>query len=296
MTNSTIDIYKQLLNLHDAEFIKIEHNESIIAIVYKIVMPNGHNLILKISDQTQHFYKELYFLNYFADKLPVAKIVNIVEPKADVDGAILMECFPGEVLQAGCLTPELAFELGELLAVIHTNRTTAYGDLIKPDSLMQDPRTYFAAKFEESFAECKDHLPAMLLNKCHKYYEQNVDSLVTVDGPCIIHRDFRPGNILVENNQLSGIIDWASGRSGFAEDDFSTLEMGEWGNNLEIKKAFLNGYSEIRNVPNYSMVMPLLLLNRAIAAIGFTVKIGTYNNRDIALYNINLNVVTKLLS
>lgn len=296
MSEDLIINYKQLLNLQDAEFIQIEHNDSIVAVAYKVIMPNRVNYILKICDQEQHFHKELYFLNYFAGKLPVAKVIDIVEPQLNVYGAILMECLPGGILQAKDLKPSLAFEIGALLANIHLNRVEKFGDLTQLDSIVQDPRICFAAKFEESFAECIDHLPADLLQKCRRYYEQNIDCLLAVDGPCIIHRDFRPGNIMVQDNKVSGIIDWASGRSGFAEDDLCPLEIGEWGHDPEIKQNFLNGYSFVRNLPDYSSIMPLLLLNRAIAAIGFTVKIGTYNNRDAWLYNLNLDIMKKLLN
>lgn len=207
-----------------------------------------------------------------------------------------MEYLPGEVLTKKNLTTELAYEIGALLAKIHLNRTDAFGDLTKEESMVQDPRTYFADKFEESFAECLVHLPASLLQKCRNYYEQNIDCLLTVDGPCIIHRDFRPGNILAYNGELSGIIDWASGRAGFAEDDLCPLEIGEWGFDPAIKQAFLNGYASVRKAPDYSAVMPLLLLNRAIAAVGFTVKIGTWDNRDMDLYNRNIVIMEKILT
>lgn len=295
MESKVIVMYKQFLNLQDAEFEQIQHSDSIIAIAYKVLMPNGINLILKVCDQAQHFYKELYFLKYFARKLPIAKIINTVEPKPDVHGAILMECLAGDVLQTQDLTTSLSFEIGVLLAKIHTNKTTAFGDLTEANSMVQDPRIYFASKFEESFAECLDHLPNHLLQKCREYYEKNIDFLLAVDGPCIIHRDFRPGNIMVENNKVSGIIDWASGRAGFAEDDLCPLEMGEWGNDLEIKQAFLNGYASIRKIPDYSAVMPLLLLNRAIAIVGFTVKVATWDNRDTELYQRNKKTIEQIL-
>lgn len=206
-----------------------------------------------------------------------------------------MECLPGRLLEKASLTTELAAEIGMLLAKIHLNRTEAYGDLTKEKSMVQDPRSYFADKFEESFSECLGHIPDNILWKCSAYYKANIDLLLSVDGPCIIHRDFRPGNILINNTRISGVIDWASGRSGFAEDDLCPLEIGEWGNDQNIKKSFLDGYATIRPVPDYSALMPLLLLNRAIAAIGFTVKIGTWNNRDAELYNRNIKIMAQIL-
>lgn len=53
------------------------------------------------------------------------------------------------------------------------------------------------------------------------------------------------------------------------------------------KKSFLEGYASIRPIPELDSVMPLLRLNRAIAVIGFTVKSGTWNNKDAHLYQFN---------
>ena len=43
-----ISIYRQQLNLQNAVFSRIEHDDAIVAIVYKITQPNGLQLILKI--------------------------------------------------------------------------------------------------------------------------------------------------------------------------------------------------------------------------------------------------------
>lgn len=32
------------------------------------------------------------------------------------------------------------------------------------------------------------------------------------DGPCVVHMDFRPGNILINDNKVTGIIDYESQR------------------------------------------------------------------------------------
>ncbi|NBO23953.1 MAG: hypothetical protein EBU93_01745 [Chlamydiae bacterium] len=53
------------------------------------------------------------------------------------------------------------------------------------------------------------------------------------------------------------------------------------------KKAFLEGYSSIRPVPNYERVMPLLKIGRALAVIGFTVRSSTWNNKNHTLYRLN---------
>jgi len=288
--NYPITKYKERLNLpKEATFTHINHEDALVAIVYKITQPNAAPLILKICERSQDYFRELYFLKYFNATVPVARVVNTIKPSADIHGAILMECYSGSLLQSSGLTEELAYHIGSILAQIHLNRASAYGDLTESHNLNPDPRGYFTLKFKEGLMECDKHLPNDLLQQCHHYYDTHIDLLLSVDGPCIIHRDFRPGNIMVNEGKLQGIIDWASGRAGFAEDDFCSLELGEWAINQANKNAFLMGYASLRPVPNYAAIMPFLRLNRAIATIGFTVKRGTWNNSSSLLYNINRN-------
>ncbi len=124
----------------------------------------------------------------------------------------------------------------------------------------------------------------MMLQQCQHYFNSHIDLLASVDGPCIIHRDFRPGNIIVHAGKIQGIIDWASARASFAEEDFCSLELGKWSSHLHYKKFFLAGYANIRPIPDYRMVMSLLQLNRILAIIGFTVKRGTWDSSHHRLY------------
>jgi Ser/Thr protein kinase RdoA (MazF antagonist) len=285
--DNRITLYQDLFNLQNADFVRIEHDDAMVAIVYRIMKPDGTQLILKISTRDEDYRREVYFLNYFADKLPVPRIVKALEPQGDVHGAILMECLPGVLLKAAELTDALGFEIGMQLAKIHLNSAAGYGDLTEPESLTSDPRVYFTLKFEEGIEECRHHLPKGLIEECRKYYDIHVDLLSSVDGPCIIHRDFRPGNVIVQSGKLQGIIDWAGGRGSFAEEDFCPLEHWEWFMNPESKKSFMAGYATIRPVPDYSAIMPLLRLSRALNVVGFTVKRGTWNSSFAIVYQFN---------
>jgi hypothetical protein len=92
---------------------------------------------------------------------------------------------------------------------------------------------------------------------------------------------------------VQGIIDWSSSRGGFAEEDFVPLEFGEWPANF--KNSFLEGYASIRRVPNYKPMMPLLRLSRAIGAIGFTVKRGTFGTKNAKIYQFNRTYLEGLI-
>jgi Ser/Thr protein kinase RdoA (MazF antagonist) len=279
-----IVLYQQRFNLQGAIFSRIDHEEAIVAIVYKVTQPSGLQLVLKICERPNDYFREIHFLKQFADTLPVPRIIQAVPPESGIPGAILMECLPGALPRTADFTDALVYEIGTLLARIHLNRTASYGDLIQPNALNPDPRLYFTQKFEEGFGECSQHLPKKLLEQCRRYYDTHVHLLTSTDGPCIVHRDFRPGNMIVNHGQLQGIIDWASARASFAEEDFCPLEHGEWPSH---KESFLAGYASIRPVPDYKAIMPLLRLSRAFATIGFTVKRGTWDNSSARLYQLN---------
>ncbi len=206
-----------------------------------------------------------------------------------------MEFLPGKLLNTEVLTDELCYEIGSLLGTIHLDSVKGYGDLTEPGQLSSDPRIPFTLKFEEGMNECRDHLPSSLFEKCRRYYDSHIDLLLETDGPCVIHRDFRPGNLIVDHGKIQVIIDWSSARGGFAEEDFCPLEFGEWSTHASYKQSFLGGYAKIRKIPDYHRILPLLRLSRAIGAIGFTVKRGTWEHKGSKIYQFNRQYLEKNL-
>lgn len=289
---SLVPLYKKRLNLPKAQFTFIDHEDAMVAAVFKISQPGRPDLILKVCSRKGDFLRESYFLSRFSGKILVPRIIQLIEPEEGLDAAVLMECIQGDLLKPEAITKTLASEIGALLARIHLEYAEGYGDLTDTSHLSSDPRISFTMKFEEGLEECKGHLPESLLETCRRHFQRDIDLLLSADGPCVIHRDFRPGNIIAFDGKVRGIIDWSSGRGGFAEDDFCPLEFGEWPEGC--KSSFLEGYASIRKVPNYNRMMPLLHLSRAVAAVGFTVKRGTWESRNSKLYQFNLRYLESL--
>ena len=206
-----------------------------------------------------------------------------------------MECLPGILLKPTDLTESLAYESGLQLARLHLNKANGYGDLIQSQELNSDPRIPFTLKFEEGFSECSHHLSKALLERCRIYFDTHIKLVQSVDGPCLIHRDFRPGNLIVDDGKLQGIIDWASGRGGFAEEDFCPIEHGEWQINTTTKKSFFMAYASVRPIPNYNTIMPLLRMNRAFATMGFMIKNRTWDTTHACVYQFNLRFLETFL-
>ncbi|MBS0652145.1 MAG: aminoglycoside phosphotransferase family protein [Verrucomicrobia bacterium] len=279
-----IALYQKRLNLRSAVFSRVEHDDAMVAVVYRITLPTGAQSILKISPRSSDYFREAKFLKTLAGSLPVPKIIELVEPEEGVFGAILMECLPGRLVEISDLTEALSYEIGALLARIHANRLDGYGDPLQADSLRPDPFGYFAFKFEEGLAECRPQVPEELIEQCRSYFDANLNLLKSVDGPCLVHRDFRPANLIICDGKLQGIIDWAGARASFAQEDFCPLEQGQWSKDPHHKKSFLAGYASVRPVPNFAEFMPLLQLSKAIGVIGFTVKQGTWKTAHAGVY------------
>lgn len=291
-----IQLYKNRLNLPEARFDRIDHEDAMVATVFKITQPNGEEFVLKICSRKGDYLREAYFLNHFQGKVPIPRIIQLISPQADLDGAILMACLPGHLLKTETLNDNLCHEIGSLLARVHLDPVKGYGDLTEPDKLSSDPRVPFTLKFEEGMDECRDHLSSTLLANIRRYYDEHIDLLLGADGPCIIHRDFRPGNIIINQGKIQGIIDWSSARSGFAEEDFCPLEFGEWSTHPSYKNSFLKGYAKIRKIPDYHRILPLLRLSRAIGTIGFTVKRGTWQTKGSKIYQFNRQYLESFLN
>ena len=87
-----IGLYQERLNLKNATFTRIDHEDAMVAIVYKVTFDSDPPLILKICTRTNDYLHEVYFLNHFAGIIPVPRIVQVVPPEEGIKGAILMEC------------------------------------------------------------------------------------------------------------------------------------------------------------------------------------------------------------
>lgn len=69
--------YQAILNLKNAQFLRIEHGCGLVAVVYKIIQPNAAQLVLKVCPNAQDYFREVYFLKMFKGKLPVPHVLQI---------------------------------------------------------------------------------------------------------------------------------------------------------------------------------------------------------------------------
>lgn len=286
-----LDFYINKLNLQPTKTTKIDDAESISSTVYKITLKDNKKLILKISYSKQRYNRETYFLNKLKNLIPVPKIINSIEPTEEKNGAILMEFLNGHILPPQNLSDKQSFEMGKLLAQIHNHRGQHYGDIAN-NKIYKDPLKELFDNFDESLTECKDVINPLLLKKSEEYFKSKMLKIKIFDGPCIIHRDFKPGNIIFDkDNEILGLIDWENSKYGFASEDFIRMDQLIWQNKPKTKKYFLDGYSKIRKLPSLKELLPLLRVCGAFGAIGFTVARNKWETEYKYIFDANLNFI-----
>jgi Ser/Thr protein kinase RdoA (MazF antagonist) len=296
-----VRVYREKLNLPDAHFEKIEHEQALVAIVYKVTLPDGTAYILKISPKEIHYQRELWGLQIFANILPVAKVIQTVPPSLGVYGAILMEILPGSLVTEQNLTQDVAVQLGAMLAKIHQVRTSGYGEIVQPETWILDPVQYVESNLIKRSAGCRPLVSQKLLDQVENYFEHHKELLKSVDGPCAVHWDFRAGNILIDHDRVGGILDWAGARSSFAQDDFVRFFHNGWPSPCSVNpaensampcayaQAFLQGYASIRPVPKFGEMMPLLRMSTTLNTMDYLIKVGTAQGKDAWLFDYNHN-------
>jgi len=65
-----------------------------------------------------------------------------------------------------------------------------------------------------------------VIEEAFSYLETHQDSLGYQSGPVLLHNDFHPRNIIVENGTFSGVIDWEC--SQYGEADFDLCHLLHW--------------------------------------------------------------------
>jgi Ser/Thr protein kinase RdoA (MazF antagonist) len=282
---------KERLRTFGDAMVPIHHDEGLVASSYRIDCRGRPVAVCKIHHHSTAYFREHFFLNRLAGVVALPRVLAAI----DSDLALVMHYCPGYLVRPSEVLEGLGFQIGQALALLHSQRVDRFGDPVEPSSLQQSAIPLVQHKFEEELAECRSVLTKDELLACLELFAQQKEKLSGVDGPCLIHRDFRPGNVLVLGDRLSAIIDWASARFGFAEQDLATWESGEWPVSSAAKKSFYEGYASIRPVPDLGKVLKLLQLVRAVGVCGFIAKRGLADSTGKEPFQRNLQLLKAVL-
>lgn len=229
--------------------------------------------------------------------IPVPEIIEY-KKESDQD-YVLREIVEGQSLDEflkECKNPKKIFcEAGEILAKIHSIQFDKKG-LINPDMTVFE---YQIFSQEEYLSLIENLYNKQLITEYEylKLQEINVDDYYNIKPNVLCHCDFAPGNILVRDEKIVGIIDmeWA-GACPFM-DDVATFDLfvGFKGFS-EYIDDFYNGYNSIKTIPNYYFEnIEFYKFYRLITMLSFHVDVED-EKFDMEFYNNMRKELSRLLS
>jgi aminoglycoside phosphotransferase (APT) family kinase protein len=183
---------------------------------YRIELAEGEIYLLRLYARGSAA-TEQYAMSFVQDVLPVPAVLFAG------DGWAVMRFLPGKLLQQA---PEAAADAGRALAQIAAVQFARPGELIpnnEPQSLPFDG-------FEGFIQLCLDNLEArrwlgpeliagvqgLLRQEASRFAELNQEAR-------LVHGDFNPTNILVDNGKISGVLDWEFAHAGTPYMDIGNL-------------------------------------------------------------------------
>lgn len=266
--------------------------DSFSSTVYKIKQINQQIVYLKIPYSKVKLVREYEAIEILSDVLPVPRLLGYWEGNDDIPGALLLSAIEGEPVSEK-VDEELAFDIDVNHAKLH-NVIPQKNNIYKGISNVHDRWSTFLETHFYGFAEeLKDVIPEDIFNHSIKLFEEQRKSLPQPDGPSFIHMDFRPANIIVQNNKVSGIIDFESARFGSTEMDFTKINRDIFMKNPKTLEAYQKGYKTIRPLIDLEVVLPFYRFTDAFNSLGWCKKRGI--NKHQQFFNENYVILKSIL-
>ena len=275
-----------------------EAKESHSSDVYILELADKKKKVLKIPYSKLKLKREINMLDLLKGKLPVPELLDIWEGDNEITGALLLSYIKGEPLSdKNPVSKDLSYQMGKLLGELHKNSLKNYGELtVEHDKNGKKTEWWYflKRKFKMWINECKEIMDPSFLEKCIKKFDLMFENLPPAEPPCAVHGDFRPGNILVSrNNNIEGLIDFESSRSGSPNMDFTKIKLHVWDKNKGTKEAFIQGYKGAKKLPPIEKTLDFYLFYNGFGGVAWYVRRG---KKDHKFYNENMKQLNDILN
>lgn len=273
----------QVISIHEVE-------DSHSSTVHKCHLRNGENVFIKIPYSKLKYQRELEAYEILKGSVAIPELLDYWSGDAACPGAFLLTELKGNPLTPED-SPTVAFQVGVLHASMHTIQPPDVLTGIQNEFLNW---SHFIEKQFYSFAEdVRDVLDESLFKQAIERFEKMKQQLPAPDGPGFIHMDFRPANIIVDGNKVSGVIDFESVRFGSTEIDFTKLYRDFLSFDPILDQAYQDGYNSVRPLIDLEVVLPFYQFTDAFNSIGWCKRRGIEKN---ALFlEENMTILKRLL-
>lgn len=264
--------------------------ESFSSEVYKLTLVNQADVYVKIPFNQDKLFREYEMLEKLTGIIPVPQVLDIWVGDERTAGALLLSAIEG-VPCTGVVDRQLAYQIGVYHAKLHNVTMPSYGvHGAEGFRTLEDNnwRLYIKGNFEKWQEPCQEILKPELFAKCVAHFDGVFAALPEPDGPCVVHMDFRPGNILINDNQVVGIIDYESTRGGSSEIDFTKINKYVWEVDPRVKLPYLQGYETIRPLLDLERVLPFYSFYDAFNAVAWCRTRGLEQHKAYLLEGISV--------
>lgn len=265
----------QQFGLHAQSIHNVEDSHS--STVYRCTLNNGENVFLKIPYTKLKFQRELEAYEILKGSVSIPELLDYWTGDEECPGAFLLSELKGKPLTTEA-SPTVAFQVGVLQAKMHTIQPPAGQVLTGIQNEFPNWLNFIEQQFYSFAEDVKDVLDDQLYKQAIEKFEKMKQHLPPPDGPSFVHMDFRPGNIIVDGNNVSGMIDFESVRFGSTEIDFTKLYRDFLRFDPSFYKAYQEGYNSIRPLIDLEIVLPFYRFTDAFNSIGWCKRRGIEKN------------------
>lgn len=245
--------------------------------VYKCALSNGENVFLKIPFTKLKCQRELEAYEILKGSVSIPVMLDYYSGDEECPGAFLLSELKGKPLTSKA-TPTVAYQVGVLHAEMHSIHPPTELVLTGVKNEFPNWSNFVEHQFYSFAEDVRNILDEQLYKKAIEKFAEMKKQLPSPDGPSFVHMDFRPANIIVDNDKVSGMIDFESVRFGSTEIDFTKLYRDFLSFDVSLYNAYQEGYSSIRTLIDLENVLPFYRFTDAFNSIGWCKRRGIEKN------------------
>lgn len=266
--------------------------ESFSSAVYRLELSNQETVFLKIPYSKEKLIREAEALEALKGTVPVPNVLDCWGGNEKITGALLLSCIQGQPVSKK-VDKQLAYDIGVNHAKLHTIQPDDQKNYLELSNVYEEWGAFLHAQFYNFAKDVEGAIPAKLYDQTLELYEAWQKLLPQPDGPSFIHMDFRPANIMADNNQVSGIIDFESSRFGSTEIDFTKINRDIFLHNPGTLEAYQEGYRSIRPLIDLDIILPFYRFTEAFTSLGWCKRRGL--DKHQAFFDENLAKLKEFL-
>lgn len=212
----------------------------------------------------------------------------------------ISECLSGKSLQSQ-MTPELTQDSGKILAKLHNFQSYDEAGWLLPEE-----NSFSVAPFEEGnfkeyvLNEWQDRIKTLekegwdeVVRKSQEFYENYGNKLPENIESVFCPNDFSTDNIMVEDGEITGIIDFDIAYAGHSQRDLVKSANGFWmidpGEDKGIRENFYDGYWQEKEFEeDFSRNEPIYRVETLTQLVASLIEMNHFNEDEKSFYRENL--------